>query len=320
MKRIHLLLAAAALLAVPAAAHNQWIKPSATVIGGEEGWVTFDAAVSTDVYDANFHPLQLEQIKASDPDGAPAPIEHGLAGQFRSAFDLHLTKPGTWRVGIDSFNVTGSYKLNGEDYRVGGRGRGGGQGGQGGGQGAQPAGTSVPGVPLGAGAAPGGEGRGPGGQNRGGFNPNAKVVPGGPDFTPPEGATDIKLTLSGARNEVFVTLGKPSAIRLSGKGLEMQPITHPADLVADEAGKFRFLVDGKPAAGLELEIIPDGRRYRNAQGTITVKTDANGVATVTWPAAGLYWLHTAFTDETSPRPGITGRRFQYTATLEVAAP
>lgn len=301
MKRFCLLAASAALLAVPAAAHNAWIKPSATVVAGEDGWVTFDAAASTDVYHADHRPLPIDMIKATDPDGAPAPIEHALAGQFRSTFDVHLTRPGTWRIGMESYGVMGSYMLNGEEYRVGGRGpRPGGPGG-------------APGGPAPGGAAgQGGPGAMPGA--------NVKFVPGGPDFTAPAGATDVKLTLTGSRNEVFVTLGKPSAIKLSGKGLEMEPVTHPADLVADAPGQFRFLVDGKPVAGLEVELIPDGRRFRNGQDAITATTDANGEVTVTWPAAGLYWLHAVFSDDTAPRPGIAGRRFQYAASVEVAAP
>jgi uncharacterized GH25 family protein len=304
MKRTLLIAAAAAaLIATPAFAHSPWLKPSAATVSGEDGWVTFDAAASTDVFNADHQPMQLDQIKAYAPDGVETPIENGMRGKFRSTFDVHLTKPGTWRIGMENTGVQGSYRLDGKDYRVGGRGGGGGPPGGPGGQ-PRPPGQGGPG--------------GPGGP--GGVNANFTMVPGGPDFVVPKGATDVKLTMTSNRNEVLVTLGKPTPLKLSNKGLEMQPITHPADLVADEAGKFRFLVDGKPAANLEVEVIPDGRRFRNAQGGITVKTDAKGEATVKWTGAGLYWMHAAFTDETSPRPGITGRRFQYTTTLEVMAP
>ncbi|HTN14166.1 MAG TPA: DUF4198 domain-containing protein [Sphingomonadaceae bacterium] len=286
MNRKILLAAAAFLVAAPLQAHNAWIKPSTTIVAGEDGWVTFDVAASTDVYNADHRPMGLNMIKAIDPDGAEAKLENGSTGQLRSTFDLHLTKQGTWQIGTESAGITGSYKLDGQDYRVGGRG----------------------------GPPPGAQG-GPGGRAGG-----AVMVPGGADFSPPQGATDVKLTLTSNRNFVFVTLGMPTDIRISGTGLEMEPVTHPADLIAGEPAIFRFLVDGKPAAGLEVEATPDGRRFRDEQGTITATTDGNGEAAFDWPAAGLYWVHASFSDETSPRPGITGRRFQYTANVEVMAP
>lgn len=297
MNRNILLAAAAFLIAAPLQAHNAWIKPSTTTVAGEDGWVTFDVAASTDVYNADHRPMGLNMIKAIAPDGSEARIENGSTGQLRSTFDLHLTQQGTWRIGTESAGVTGSYKLDGQEYRVGGRG------------------GPPPGAQGGPGAAPGGAAR-PSGPTPGG----PVVVPGGADFSPPEGATDVKLTLTSNRNFVFVTLGMPSEIRLSGSGLELEPVTHPADLIAGEPATFRFLVDGKPAAGIEVEATPDGRRFRDEQGTITATTDANGEASLDWPAAGLYWVHASFSDETSPRPGITGRRFQYTANVEVMAP
>lgn len=303
MNRKILLAAAAFLIAAPLQAHNAWIKPSTTIVAGEDGWVTFDVAASTDVYNADHRPMGLNMIKAIAPDGSEAKLENGSTGQLRSTFDLHLTRQGTWQIGTESAGVTGSYKLDGQEYRVGGRG------------GPPPDAQGGPGVPPGGpGAAPGGAG-GPGGPGGG-----AVMVPGGADFSPPQGATDVKLTLTSNRNFVFVTLGMPSDIRLSGSGLELEPVTHPADLIAGEPSTFRFLVDGKPAAGIEVEATPDGRRFRDEQGTITVTTNGNGEATFDWPAAGLYWVHASFSDETSPRPGITGRRFQYTANVEVMAP
>jgi hypothetical protein len=281
----YILLATAMIAATPALAHNAWIKPTATTVAGEDGWVGFDAGASTDVFIADHAPLRLEMLKARAPDGGDAPLENAVQARYRSTFDVHLTKQGTWRIGMENLGVAGSYMLGGKTYRVGGRG------------GPRP-------------------GR-PGGQQP---DPNVVFLPGGPDFAPPAEATDVKLTLTGMRNETFVTLGKPSEVAPAGKGLEMQPITQPADLVADQPAKFRFLLDGKPVAGLEIEAIADGRRFRDDQGAITAKTGADGVATVAWRGPGLYWVHATYTDAVSPRPGIAGRRFQYAATLEVTPP
>ncbi|WP_233222298.1 DUF4198 domain-containing protein [Allosphingosinicella deserti] len=307
MKR--LFVAALLLAAAPAGAHNLWIKPSAATVSGEDGWVSFDAAASTDVFVADHQPLRVEQIKAFTPDGSEARIENGITGRYRSTFDLHLTKPGTWRVAVENAGLQGSYKLGGEDYRVGGRPPGG------------PGGMRPAGAP-GAAAA---NARGPAGGPTGAAPPQrpgmtGKFVPGGPDFVLPAGATDVKLTQSASRNEVFVTLGEPTEIKPTGKGLEMVPLTHPADLVADAPGRFRFLVEGKPAANLEVRLIPDGKRYRNDQGEIVAKTNAAGEVSVPWPSAGLYWLNATYQDGTSSIANASGRRFNYVTTLEVMTP
>jgi len=119
------------------------------------------------------------------------------------------------------------------------------------------------------------------------------------------------------RVETFVTVGKPSALALIGKGLELVPLTHPNDLYAGETAKFRFLLDGKPAKDLEVEIIASGTRYRDAPGEVLLKTDAKGEVSVKWPAAGLYWLDAGLQDEAASAPNVKKRRANYNATFEV---
>ncbi|MEA1618609.1 DUF4198 domain-containing protein [Erythrobacter sp. T5W1-R] len=138
----------------------------------------------------------------------------------------------------------------------------------------------------------------------------------------PEGATDLDLTEVLGRNEFFVTAGEPTEtlFATTGKGLEFVPVTFPTDLVADEPAQFRFMVDGKAAAGLEVEIIPGGRRYRSDHQSIKLATDADGLLTVNWPGAGFYWLNATLTDAKAAHPGAAKRRMSYTATLEVLAP
>ncbi|MCQ3971659.1 DUF4198 domain-containing protein, partial [Klebsiella pneumoniae] len=94
------------------------------------------------------------------------------------------------------------------------------------------------------------------------------------------------------RMEVFVTSGAPSTDVLapSGQGLELKPVTHPNDLFAGEAAEFVFLLDGKPAADVEISVIPGGNRYRDQLGEIRTKTDKAGKASITWPEAGMYWM------------------------------
>ncbi len=258
------------LLAGTAAfAHNPWLKPSATTVSGQEGWVTVDAAASTDVFVADHQPLPLEMMKVVQPDGTPGQIENGVRGRYRSTFDVHLTKPGTYRIGTQMQGVFGSYKLNGAEQRL-------------------PRGLTA--------------------------DKLAAAIPAG--------ATDVKIMENVGRNDIFVTLGAPTdtVLKPTGKGLELVPVTHPDDLVAGEPATFAFQIDGKPAAGLEVSVIPDGKRYRDAQEEKTFTTDAKGQVKIDWPRAGLYWLSASRSDTATTIPGATQRRMSYTATVEVLQP
>lgn len=320
MRRLITAVVLAAVSAAAAQAHNPWIKPSAASVAGQDNWITFDAAASTDPFVADHQPMRLPTIHAFAPDGTETPIENGTTGRYRSTFDLHLTQQGTYRVAIVNGGIVGSYMLNGELHRVGGRGGPGGPGGPGG-------------MPRGAGEPGGTDQTKPGGAGIGGGGARApaaaaaddrgvppRVESGGADFVLPAGATDVKLGEMASRVETFVTLGKPSAIAMTGKGLELQPVSHPDDLVTDEAGRFRFLIDGKPAAGLAVRLIADGRRYRDAVDEIALTSDANGEVTVKWPAPGLYWLSAAAIDGRATNAIVKERRLSYVTTLEVMAP
>ena len=290
------LLAAAALLSLPAglSAHRMWLLPSGTIFSATGNWVTVDTAVSNDLFYADHQPGRLESIKVWQPDGSAGRIQNGSTGRYRSVFDVELDKPGTWKIGSESASIMGSFKVDGVEKRVGGRGGppGGGMGGPAG-QGPREAGR------------PGGEG---------GIR-QAPVSVG--DI--PANATDVKLTQVSMRNEIFVTAGEPTTtvFKPTGQGLEFAPVTHPDELVAGEAARFRFLVDGKPAAGLKVTVIPGGKRYRNAEGAVELTTGADGVLTVRWPGAGMYWLNATVTDAKPTAPRATDRRMSYSATLEV---
>ena len=135
----------------------------------------------------------------------------------------------------------------------------------------------------------------------------------------PKDAKNLQVSQSVGRIETFVTNGSPNATALkpTGEGLELVPVTHPNDLFAGEQATFKLHIDGKPAAGLEVEITRGGTRYRNAQDEIKVKTDANGQFSVTWPEAGMYWLETGSEDKRTSLPQASQRRLSYVATLEV---
>ncbi len=134
----------------------------------------------------------------------------------------------------------------------------------------------------------------------------------------PANAAKLEVEEIQRRVEAFVSVGTPSALKgAAGKGLELVTLSHPNDLYAREPAKFRVLLDGQPAAGLEVEIIAGGTRYRDAPEEQRIKTDAQGEFSVTWPAAGLYWLDVGIQDDKASASNVKKRRASYNATLEV---
>ncbi|WP_062788175.1 DUF4198 domain-containing protein [Novosphingobium capsulatum] len=326
MNRKTLALAAplmALALGAPARAHRMWLLPSITVLADTNQSVTVDAAISNDLFYPDHFPLGVDQVKVWAPDGTPGKIENAARLRTRSVFDVAIDKPGTWKIGTEMANLSGTFKVNGELWglgmrRPGGPGGTGGTGGPGGqaGMGAPPRGM-MPGGPAGPGG-PGGPGGGEGG-------PRPQIAPDHmvaslADI--PADATEVNLTETLNRNFVFVTAGTPTtqAFAPSGKGLEMVPITHPDELVSDEPGKFRFLIDGQPAAKLKVTVIPGAKRYRDIEGAQELTTAADGTVTVKWPVPGFYWLNASLTDDHPANPRAAHRRTSYTTTLEVVAP
>jgi len=263
------LIAAIAALPTTAQAHRQWMLPSATVLSGDDVWVTVDAAVSNDLFYFEHQPVRLDGITAIAPDGSDVKIENGATGRYRSTFDVHLTQKGTYKIASVTGGIMGSYTLNGEQKRL-------------------PRGLSA--------------------------DKLAASIPAG--------ATNVKLGEMASRNEIFVTVGPPTqtVLKSTGKGLELVPVTHPNDLISGEAATFAFTIDGKPAADIDVTVIPGGIRYRDTLGEIKLKTDAAGKVSVTWPNPGMYWLNATGTDNKTSAPNIAERRLNYVSTLEVLAP
>ncbi len=269
-------------LSSAAGAHRQWMLPSATTLSGTDSWVTVDAAVSNDLFYFEHFPMRTENITVTLPDGTAGKIENAATGRYRSMFDVHLTQPGTYRIGSISTGVMGSYMLNGKRERL-------------------PRGTTRETL--------------------------AKAVPAG--------ATDVQVAEGSNRNEVFVTLGAPTTtiFKPTGQGIEFVPITHPNDLLSGEAASFQFLLDGKPASGLKVTIIPGGIRYRDNLGQMDLVTDGEGKLSVKWPQPGMYWLNASVAggreggapgenaqQQRPAAPAGPPRRASYITTLEVLAP
>jgi len=244
-------LALAVCLPLSAQAHRAWMLPSATVLSGEEPWITVDAAVSNDLFYFEHVPMRLKgigeaaqapaggppgmrgrpvpELQVIAPDGSKVAVQNGAIGRYRSTFDVQLSQKGTYKLAVANNGLFASWKENGQMRRW-------------------------MGTP----------------------ESFAKDVPAK--------AEGLKVSQTSNRMEVFVTSGAPSTDVLvpSGQGLELKPVTHPNDLFAGEAAEFVFLLDGKPAADVEISVIPGGNRYRDQLGEIRTKTDKDGKASITW--------------------------------------
>lgn len=134
----------------------------------------------------------------------------------------------------------------------------------------------------------------------------------------PKKADKLQVSQASRRFETFVTSGQTtdSVFKPGNVGLELVPVTHPNDLFAGESATFRFLIDGKPAAGAKIEVTPGERRYRNAEDAVEYTTDKDGKVVINWPQAGQYFLEAEYEDDKASKPA-TKRTGRYAAVLEV---
>jgi uncharacterized GH25 family protein len=133
----------------------------------------------------------------------------------------------------------------------------------------------------------------------------------------PANAAKLEVEQLQRRVETYVTVGSPTELKPSGIGLELVPLRHPNDLYAGEPARFKFLLDGKPAKDLEIEIIAGGTRYRDSPDEMRLKTDQDGVVTIAWRATGLYWIDAAVDDQNATVANVKKRRASYNGTFEV---
>jgi hypothetical protein len=242
-------------------AHRAWMLPSATVLSGDDPWISIDAASSNVLFYADHNPMRLDDLVIIAPDGSQAAPQNMLRGRYRSTFDVQLTQAGTYRIANVTRGANARYTVNGEERRW-----------------------------------------------RGQLAELQAALPAG--------ATNVQITETNNRVETFVTRGAPTAIRPTNVGLELIPVTHPSDFVVDEPTRVRLQLDGRPAANVQVTLAPGNQRYRNDTGEFTVTTDAQGVATITWPAAGMWWINASIRDLPSQTPNAT-RSAAYSGVLEV---
>lgn len=108
----------------------------------------------------------------------------------------------------------------------------------------------------------------------------------------PQDAQDVKFARSTALIETYVTLGAPSAPAGIGatEGITLEMTSHPNELYSDEPGEFVMYLNGKPATGRTLAVMPEGTRYRDSQAQAQFVSDGQGRLVVDWQGPGRYLL------------------------------
>lgn len=267
--KVLLTAAVAAGTAMQAQAHRAWILPGATVLSGDDPYVTFDAAVSNTIFFPDHVALRIDGLQVQGPGGESLALENASRGRYRSTFDLQLKEEGTYKVSTASAGLRAFWRdAEGKRHMWPGRGK---------------------------------------------TADDSEF-----DSAVPRDAKDLRVYRGSRRIETFVTAGAPSddVFAPTGVGLELVPVTHPNDLYAGESAQFKLLIDGEPAQDAEVVLVPGGSRYRDSQEEITVKSDGAGLFSVTWPAAGRYFMEAEYEDDKAAAPA-TRRRGQYAATFEV---
>lgn len=108
----------------------------------------------------------------------------------------------------------------------------------------------------------------------------------------PEGARDVRTTAMQTISAFYVTHRTPNTkvLETTGEGFEFHALTHPSDVVKGEEARFRFTLDGKPAAGMKVELVPHGTAWRDSRMQVDLEADADGVVRFTPTQTGPHLL------------------------------
>jgi uncharacterized GH25 family protein len=114
----------------------------------------------------------------------------------------------------------------------------------------------------------------------------------------PNHATDLQTTYGLTRVETYITMNNPTDnFGIDGRFLELLPKTHPSEIVEKEPVTFAFHYHGNAKAGVEVEIMREGARYRNNPEAIKLITNSKGEITFTPKQAGRYLLIAEYQEE-----------------------
>lgn len=102
--------ALAICVSLNAHAHRAWLLPGATVLSGDDAWVSVDAAVSNDIFHADHAPMRIDGVTITAPDGSQLMPQNTLTGKFRSVFDVQLPQKGTYKIAMASTGMMATWK------------------------------------------------------------------------------------------------------------------------------------------------------------------------------------------------------------------
>ena len=226
------------------------------------------------------------------PDGVRTKLEGQATLKGVSAVDVPLPAPGTYRIttGDRVGREATMAQVDGKWRPVRG-----------------PGGPGVGGARR-EGAPAGGDMRRPAGEGPPPLDPSAV----------PAGAPTMKTT-GVLKAEAYVSRGAPSsgALKATGQGFELEPITHPDEVYLDKGFSFRLLNDGAPTAGVPVLVRRGGEQYAETKTQMTVTTDAQGRATARFTQPGLYILEARWPGEPAPGAAPAARSTALSLALEV---
>lgn len=284
---IAVLLTTAAIVcaAAPAAAHTPYVVP--TTFAPERETVAVSGGMSEEnAFIPDFAIRGEGDWIITGPDGVPAKVKP-VHLKAINVLDAPVPTAGTYRIstGERPGRAGKAAKIDGVWRTV---------------RPAPPPGTP-PAPPRAMGEGEGARGPGP---------VNAADVPAGAETMDTQGYLIA---------ETYVTKGAPSpaATRASGKGFELEPITHPNEIFVDDGFSFRLLVDGKPVAGAHITVMRGGELYDGSRTMIEATTGADGKATIKFARPGAYMLETRYPGQSAPGAAPAARSWVYSLSFEV---
>lgn len=135
----------------------------------------------------------------------------------------------------------------------------------------------------------------------------------------PVGA-EVMATQSYLKADVYVSRGAPTAAALkpTGQGLEIAPVTHPDEAFAGEVFRFRLLIDGQPLANAPFTVSKAREGYEPQRFTAGGAAGADGGAQITLAKPGIYVIQVQNPVRVEGQPPIpAAKSLTTTLTFEV---
>ncbi len=281
-KRLATFALAGAALLTPrlAGAHTPYLLPNA--FDAERPRVTLQAALTEDDY---FNPdiaLNVPVYVETLPSGEKLDLKPTATGKDLTIIEIPLDAPGTYRFSTGGFVARETVLAN-----IGGKWLF---------------------------VRPPRAGRGPGG-GEGGDGPPTSVTEADVPASAPRMEARGVMTV-----ETYVSKGAPTdaALKTSGQGFELKPITHPNAVYVDQGFAFQLTVDGQPIAGVPISVYRAGNIYDDRRIAVQLKTDAKGAGKIAFTQPGVYLLTAQYpAGQRAPGEAPPARSYTYSLTFEV---